>query len=337
MTSFRIQLSDGASFECDSTDTVTRAGLRAGFAMPYECNVGGCGTCRCGIEGEVEDLFPQAPVLSERDRKKGRRLGCQSRPRSGLTLSVTAHRLPDSMPRPRRMHARLVGTSEVTPDIREFCFQLAEPMNFLAGQYALLEIPGVGSVRAYSMSNTAADGGTKWHFQIRKVPGGRATEILFDRPELGAAITIDGPYGNAYLREDAARDIVCIAGGSGLAPMLSVARGAATSPALEGRRIRFFMGGRTPADIGGEKELAALPGFGDSLIFHPVISCPDESVEWSGATGYVHEVAADLLAQTPLENFEWYFAGPPPLVGAIEDMLRAADVPAEQVHFDRYF
>jgi toluene monooxygenase electron transfer component len=337
MTSFRIQLGDGASFECDSTDTVTRAGLRAGFAMPYECNVGGCGTCRCGIEGEVEDLYPQAPVLSERDRKKGRRLGCQSRPRSDLTLDVTAEKMPDSMPRPRRMPAKLTATSEITHDIREFRFQLAEAVNFLPGQYALLEIAGVGSIRAYSMSNTAADDGTKWHFQIRKVPGGRATEILFDQPDIAAEITIDGPYGNGYLREDAARDIICIAGGSGLAPMLSVARGAATSQALKGRHIRFFMGGRTPADIGGEKELACLPGFGDSLIFHPVISRPDESVEWTGATGYVHEVAVDVLAQAPLANFEWYFAGPPALVAAIEDTLRTADVPAEQVHFDRYF
>jgi toluene monooxygenase electron transfer component len=119
--------------------------------------------------------------------------------------------------------------------------------------------------------------------------------------------------------------------------MLSVARGAATSQALERRHIQFFMGGRTPADIGGEKELACLPGFGDSLIFHPVISRPDESVGWSGATGYVHEVAVDVLAQAPLANFEWYFAGPPALVAAIEDTLRAANVPAEQVHFDRYF
>jgi len=235
------------------------------------------------------------------------------------------------------MRAKLVGTSDVTYDIREFRFQLAEAIHFLPGQYALLEIPGVGSIRAYSMSNTAADGGTKWHFQIRKVPGGRATEILFDQLGIGADMTIDGPYGNGYLREDAPRDIICIAGGSGLAPMLSVARGAAASQALEGRRIRFFMGGRTPADIGGEKELAGLPGFGDSLVFHPVISCPDESVEWSGATGYVHEVAVDTLAQAPLANFEWYFAGPPPLVAAIEEVLRAANVPAGQVHFDRYF
>jgi len=337
MTSFRIHLGDGASFECDSTDTVTRAGLRAGFAMPYECNVGGCGTCRCSMEGEVEDLFPEAPALSERDRRKGRRLGCQSRPRSDLMLGVTPEKLPDSMPRPRCMRAKLVGIGAVTHDIREFRFQLAEAMNFLPGQYALLEIPGVGSIRAYSMSNTAADGGANWHFQIRRVPGGRATEILFDRLDKGVEITIDGPYGNGYLREDAARDLICIAGGSGLAPMLSVARGAAASRALAGRHIRFFMGGRTPADIGGEKELACLPGFGESLVFHPVISCPDESVAWSGATGYVHEVAVDVLREAPLANFEWYFAGPPVLVAAIEYMLRAANVPAEQVHFDRYF
>lgn len=338
MTGFRIQLSDGASFVCDSSDTVTRAGLRAGFAMPYECNVGGCGTCRCEIEaGEVEDCYPGAPALSERDRSKGRRLACQTRPRSDLVLPLVVERLPDGVPRPRHHRAKLVEVRNVTHDIREFRCSLEASAHFLPGQYALIEIPGLGVARAYSMANTASDGGTQWHFQIRRVPGGRATSILFEHLAIGVELVIDGPYGNAFLREDAARDIVCIAGGSGLSPMLSIARGAAASPLLKGRQIRFFMGGRTPRDIAGDEQLGGLPGFGETLTFHPVISAPDPSSAWSGATGFVHEAARETLIGTQLDEYEWYFAGPPPMVTAIESMLHGAGVPPRQMHFDRYF
>ena len=69
-----ITLNDGeAVFDCAEGDTLLRAGLRAGLAMPYECGVGACGCCRCEVvEGEVANLWPEAPGLSDRDRRKGR-------------------------------------------------------------------------------------------------------------------------------------------------------------------------------------------------------------------------------------------------------------------------
>ncbi|WP_460910314.1 2Fe-2S iron-sulfur cluster-binding protein [Paraburkholderia jirisanensis] len=345
MSDFQIHLQDGRSFTCSAHDTLTRAGLRAGLAMPYECNAGGCGTCRYELlEGEVDDLYPAAPALTERDRRKGRRLGCQSVPRSDLTVRVQLDAQPSPAPAPRRVLASLVAMADITHDIREFRFRLAEPLRFLPGQYALIEIAGVGRARAYSMSNIAMSNiatrpdacGDEWHFQIRRVPEGRATAVLFDRFGPGMQVVLDGPYGNAYLREDAARDIVCVAGGSGLSPMLSIARGAAASSMLAGRRVRFFMGGRTQADIGGERELRALPGFNDTITFHPAVSVPEPHHAWSGATGFVHDVALATIEAAPAEH-EWYFAGPPPMVAAVEARLREAGVPQQQLHFDRYF
>jgi toluene monooxygenase electron transfer component len=330
-------MSDGQSFLCEDSDTITRAGLRAGFAMPHECNVGGCGACRCEIAaGEVVDLYPDAPALSERDRRKGRRLGCQTQAASDLVLGFSAQPLPSFIPRPRRRRAVLTEVRQVTHDIREFRFRLDEPAAFLPGQYALIAVPGVAAWRAYSMANVVTEGGAEWHFQIRRVPGGMATSVLFDRSGKQTEFMIDGPYGNAFLREDSTRDVICVAGGSGLAPMLSVARGVSFSPKLTGRRVRFFMGGRTADDIAGENELRALPGFGDTLSFHPVISTPDAPGAWRGAKGLVHEAAAEAL-DGRLGDFEWYFAGPPPMVAATESMLDSAGVSREQIHFDRYF
>jgi NAD(P)H-flavin reductase len=68
--------------------------------------------------------------------------------------------------------------------------------------------------RAYAISNLGNTQGA-WHFQIRRVAKGVATEQLFEHLQIGKAIEIDGPYGLTRLRPEVPRDIVCVAGGSG--------------------------------------------------------------------------------------------------------------------------
>ncbi|MSQ19094.1 MAG: hypothetical protein EXR39_05925 [Betaproteobacteria bacterium] len=147
---------------------------------------------------------------------------------------------------PTRFQARLIATRDLTRDIQEFLFQAKEPPLFEPGQYALLDLPGVAGLRAYSMSNLANAEG-EWHFQIKRVPNGAGSNALFDGVAIGASVTIDGPYGMAFLRRDSALDLVCIAGGSGLSPMIAIARGLAAEPRLANRTLHFFYGGRGPA------------------------------------------------------------------------------------------
>jgi toluene monooxygenase electron transfer component len=334
----RIEKSD-AHYPCDSMDTITRAGLKAGLGMPYECNAGGCGTCRFElIEGEVENLYPNAPALTERDRKRGRQLACQSRPKGDVTIRQRLEDIYIPKVMPQRQTCELVSVTDVTHDIAEFTFRSEQPQRFLPGQYALLYIEGVPAPRGYSMSNIANKPSRDWEFQIRKKPGGIATTTLFERVRPGDKVQIDGPYGHAYLREDSPREVVCVAGGSGISPMLSVARGMAASSKMKDRKLYFFMGGRAARDITGEEALSKLPGWGETIEFHPAISEPglEERGEWSGRFGLIHEVVSEVHAGR-MPEFEWYFAGPPPMVNAVADVLRLAGVPIEQQHFDRYF
>lgn len=325
------------AFDCAPGDTIARAALRAGIGMPYECNVGCCGTCKIELlSGAVESNWPAAPGLGERDRARGRVLGCQSRPGSDCTVKARVGEQYLSGCAPRRFDAVLAGQRDLTHDMREFRFSLPGPVDFLPGQYALLQLPGVDGARAYSMSNIAEDG-AGWHFQIRRVPGGKGSAAIFDDLQIGARVAIDGPYGLAYLRSASARDIVCIAGGSGLAPMISIARGMAENPAMAARRLHFFYGGRTARDICGGDMLAALPGWGERIAFHPVISMPEaDADQWHGPTGYVHELVADVMGAT-LAQHEIYFAGPPPMAQAVQRMLVDAAVPATQVHYDAFY
>jgi len=328
---------DGSSFAQAAGDSILRAALRAGVGLAYECNSGGCGGCKFELlDGQIETLWPEAPGLSERDKRRGRHLACQCRALGDITIAAPS--AGEYVPgiRPRRRSARLTGVRDITHDLREFRFVSLQGSAFLPGQYAMLDLPGLTASRAYSMSNTANERG-EWHFQIRRVPHGQGTHTLFDRLAVGDEIGLDGPYGVAFLRSDSPRDIVCVAGGSGLAPMVSIARGAVEAGLLGERKLYFLYGARTPRDVCGEDMLRALPGFGEHIRFIPVVSLPGDDGQWAGATGYVHDQLERLLPARMAE-YEFYFAGPPPMTQAIQELLMVGhQVPFGQIHFDRFF
>jgi toluene monooxygenase electron transfer component len=335
---YAVRITDGPEYRCAGDDTLLRAALRAGLGVPYECNTGSCGTCKVElVSGEVTCLRPDPPGLGERDRARKRILACQSRPATDCAIKVRLRGEYAPAHRPARFTARLERHRDLTHDLREFRFSVREAPGFLAGQYALFYLPGLESPRTYSMSNVD-DGSREWQFVVKRVPGGAGTRALFERVPIGGEITLDGPYGLAYLRTDSPRDIVCIGGGSGLAPVLSVARGAVREPALRDRRIRVFYGARTSRDLCGERELGELPGYGTRVSFQPVLSMPEADPEgaWRGPTGLVHEHVRQALGDR-LSDFEYYFAGPPPMTEAVQQMLAANAVPHTQMHYDSFY
>jgi toluene monooxygenase electron transfer component len=327
------------SFECEHGDTVMRAALRAGIPFPYECNVGKCGSCRFElIDGQMGTLWEEAPALTARDRSLNKRLGCQSAPTSDCTVKVRLDRncQPDTRPALRR--ATLVETRNVTHDIREFTFRCDGPVKFRAGQYALLHLPGVEGPRAYSMSNLPNDEGLLT-FLIKFVKGGKGTQVLFEKLRPGDTVTVDLPYGLAFFREQFDRDIVCIAGGSGISPIISIVRQAARHPDFENRRIHVFYGGRGPSDICGDEFLRLLPRFGQNITFSASISVPglDPNGMWVGPVGFVHE-QVERVMDARLPQCEHYLAGPPPMLqAAVQMLVLRHKVSLDRVHFDRFF
>lgn len=329
----RIQILGGDAFDCASDDTILRSALRAGLGASYACNVGACGSCRFELKaGEVEHLRPDAPAWTDRDRARDRFLGCQARPLGDCTIKLRLDPAAAPVHRPARRVGRLTSVAHLTHDLSEFRFDIDGPDAFLPGQYALIEVPGVAGGRAYSMCNLPGD--AAWTFQIKRVQDGAATSALFDAMAVGDEVRLDGPYGAAFLREDAPRDLVLVAGGSGLSPMISIARAAARSPALTDRRMRFFYGGRAPRDLCAERILADLPGYGGRIDC--VSACSEPGADWTGPTGFIHQVVREALGET-LPDHEVYFAGPPAMAAAMQTMLHEAGVPRGQTHFDEFY
>lgn len=333
----RIDKSD-AVFDCEADDTILRAALRAGHGFPYECNVGSCGNCKFELlEGVVTSKSEDASGLSDKDRQRNRYLGCQSRATSACRIKLRLNDNYQSTHRPQKLRGTLCEVQDLTHDMREFSFEMSAAQQFLPGQYALISIPGVKHQRAYSMSNVG-DKDNRWQFQIKRVPAGQGSNALFSNFEIGQQFDFDGPYGMAYLRDEAPRDILCLAGGSGLAPMLSITRAAALHQTLGTRNIHFLYGGRAPRDICGEQQLRELPGFDQRIKYYPVISDLSDpaSADWAGHTGFVHDAALTLFSGE-LADYEIYFAGPPVMGEAVQMMLYQQKVPQDQIHFDKFY
>lgn len=340
MSKFTIEIDEkGFEYQQSENDTLLRAALRAGLGFPYECNSGGCGSCKFELlSGEVEDLWSDAPGLSARDIKKGRKLACQCRATSDCTIKVNLdrHSAPES--KPERAMISFVEAVTLTDDMAEFVFKSNSLARFIPGQFALLSLPGIEGDRAYSMSNLPNEEGL-WCFIIKRTPNGKGSEFIFDTLEKGDAIELDGPYGMAFLKPEIPRDIVCIGGGSGLSPMVSITRAIAADPRFKDHKLHLFYGGRGPKDICTPAIVSELGDIKNRVTCYNAVSDPDLAREenWQGSVGFIHELVAEELAGN-VTSFEFYFCGPPPMTQAVQRMLMIDNkVPFEQLHFDRFF
>ena len=320
----------GESFVCAPGETILRAGLAAGFAMPYECASGSCSSCKGRlVAGEVEHIWADATGLSERDRRKGGRiLCCQALPKGDCTVQVRLGQVEGAReePAPARFTATVEGLERLVPGVIAFGCRPERPVPFLPGQYVLLQVPG-GQRRAFSMANTEA--GTL-DFIVKEKPGGHASRYLFEELATGDGVSLEGPYGRAYLRTPPERDIVCVAGGSGLAPMLSVVRAAIAEP--DTPPVHLFFGANTAEELFMVDEMGELAAEHDR--FSLTLAVRDGAP--GAATGLVGDVA--LAAMEELDDCDFYMAGPPGLIDAIlRPVMRCGKVRPERIFFDRFY
>ena len=330
---YLVEVVDGPSFPQAPGDRVLRAARRAGVGFPYECNSGSCGVCRFELlAGSVEVAWSGAPAWSERDRRKGRYLGCQTSATSDCLIKVGTAPIDAALTPPRRQDAQLVSSRQLTHDMTSIVLETADAAAFLPGQYSVVSIPGLAVGRCYSMANLPNEEGL-WEFIVKRVPEGRESGSMVDATA-GTGFVVDGPYGHAYFRPEDPSDIACIAGGSGFAPMLSIARAAHAS----GHRVHFFYGGRRPRDMDCVTELHALSTFGQTIHLHAAISAAVEQEDdaWVGDRGLLPGVVESRLGPG-LSKLRFYAAGAPPLVAALEELLvTRSGVPLDRIHFDRF-
>jgi len=329
VTSFRIAFGGSSvAFRCRADQSILHAALAAGVPLPHECASGSCGTCKVElVSGEVEARWPEANGVSPRDRLKGKILACQSEPRSDCTLRARLSAPEPDVPPPADFELEVTGLDRPAEGVLVVSGVAEAPVRFLAGQFVLLRLPG--GRRASSMANPPEAGSRRLEFFVKAKPGGAATQIWFEALRPGDRLVGEGPFGRAFLRIDDERDIVCVAGGSGLAPMLSIAFDSVRSSR---RRVDLFFGVRRSADVFAEDRLDRLAATRKVRV---VTALSEDGAAPGRALGLIGDV---MRARVPdLHERTLYMAGPPAMV---DDLLRACvtqvGLAADRIHFDRF-
>jgi toluene monooxygenase electron transfer component len=329
----------GYEFEARAGERVLYAGLRAGIDLPYECATGTCGTCKAKlVSGKVRDGWPQAPGRKFTKPEASEFLMCQCAAEDALTLEVSKFVYPVEPGAcvPQSCSGTLRNVRSLTHDVMGFALELERPRDFDAGQFVLLAPDGL-AYRAYSMCNYER-GGRHFDFVIKRKADGAFSEWLFDADRDGARLDVFGPLGKATFDPALGKNLLCIAGGSGLAGMMSILARAAEANYFARHKVWVFFGIRFMRDAFFLKELAGFPAQITVALSEEEVpaSAPTQWPSLRFARGMVHEVAKREMAGK-YQNLRAYVAGPPPAVdAAIRVLLLDAKLTTDNIRYDKF-
>lgn len=319
-------------FTVNPKETILTAALRQGVRFPYSCKVGGCATCKCKLQdGQVKELTSSAFILSSEDLDNKYILGCQSQLKSDVTVFVDG--LSDGTSVASVQEGEITSIEKLTADMVSVTVTLPEETTYVPGQYALFSTPAVSSgSRSYSFATPPQ--GNHVRFFIREVPGGEMSGWANHHAVVGDKVTIDGPYGDFYLRQDSAEkrggEMLMIAGGSGIAPVLAILEDAMNHKI--DRDVTFLFGARTEKDLCALEDISRISrNWSGRFRFIPVLSEEPEGSSWDGRRGLVTDVIPELtdISQT-------YMCGPPPMLDAAEKCLRNSGMSEDGIYCDRF-
>ncbi len=345
----------------------------ADIPIPSPCGgKGSCGMCRVTATGEGagEPRATERGMLSAAERRAHRRLACQVSVRGPIAVGV-----PDEILTAESFDCTVVSNRMLAPLIRELVLEPAEPREipFRAGAFMQLTAPAyaldfrdvavpeafeeawriagwrglrAGSdqpvTRAYSIANRPEDAG-RLVFNIRLAvpPAGREWDIppgvvsswLFAL-EPGATVGASGPFGEFQV-QDTGREMVLIGGGVGMAPLRAMIHEQIEQGT--GRKMSYFYGARTAADLFYVEEFDAIAAAHPNFSWTPALSDPAPGDRWTGETGFIHETVRKALQGHPApEDCEYYLCGPPVMISAVFAMLERLGVERKSIFNDDF-
>jgi p-cymene monooxygenase electron transfer component len=311
-------------------ETVLERALKDGIAFPHDCTVGTCGSCRCKLlEGRVDAITPFSYTLSGDELKAGYILACQAVPKSDLRIEVELGAAGEIQPESRA--AKLTGVEDLTHDIKCLKWEVAAPLKYRAGQYVNVRWNNGEKHRSYSFATAPLPGGrTEICTFVRHVPGGEFTDLVFKGDPSAATYELHGPHGNFWLRK-AEGPIICIAGGSGLAPIISLLQDAAK------RRVRrdciLLFGARKARDLYAQEQIAAIrDSWTARFEYWPILS--EENIE-QARHGLVTAFIPEAMAKAG-SGVHGYLCGPPGMIDAGIKALAEQGVSLEDIHYDKF-
>jgi benzoate/toluate 1,2-dioxygenase reductase subunit len=331
MSSYNVALNfeDGVTrfVTCKSGEKVLDAAFRAKINLPMDCSDGVCGTCKCRAESGSYDLGDDyiEDALSEDEKDSGMVLTCQMVPESDCVIAVPASSTACKTEQSR--FAATVSKVQAHNDaavVLELDVDANAPV-FLPGQYVNIDVPGSGQHRSYSFSS--APGESTVSFLIKRITGGVMSTWL-DAAHPGDKLELTGPLGSFYLRA-VERPLLFLAGGTGLAPFLSMLEVLARAHSQQ--HIHLIYGVTRDLDLVQVAEIEAyvaqLPNFSYATVVADVES-PHPRKGW---------VTQHMTAQALNDgNVDVYLCGPPPMVDAVRKYFDDSGVVPNSFHYEKF-
>ncbi|SIQ85188.1 benzoate/toluate 1,2-dioxygenase reductase subunit [Rhizobium sp. RU33A] len=331
MSSYRIALNfeDGVTrfLDCRAGEKLLDAAYRNQINLPMDCSDGVCGTCKCRSETGTYDLGDDyiEDALTAGEAASRLVLTCQMRPTSDGIVSVPTRssvcktaqqKLATTVTRvTAHGDAAVVLELQMEGDCRP---------QFLPGQYINIDVPGSAASRSYSF--TTAPGENHLGFLIRKLPVGLMSNWL-SHAKPGDRVTATGPLGSFYLR-DTERPLLFLAGGTGLAPFLSMLEVLVAKQSWQ--PVHLVYGVTKDEDL---VLIDVLESYVDRLPDFSFTTVVADQGSKHPRKGWVtdHMPTGLLSGETDI-----YLCGPPPMVDAVRTWLSAHDISPNSFHYEKF-
>ena len=309
--------------------------MEEGIFIPSAC--GGKGTCAyCKVkvlEGGGPILPTETPYLTEAEQAENVRLSCQVKVRNDLVIE-----LPAELFLIKEFKVKVDRIVILTPFINGVTLGIlspAEGISYKPGQYIQLEIPKYKlskepEYRAFSMASSSK----KPHsveLYIGLVEKGVVSTYVHEYLKEGEELIMRGPFGDFYFR-DSERDILLIATGTGLAPIMSILRHIRSEQIQ--RKTTLFFGTRIREDLYCVEELREMEKQLPAFTFIPTLSRAAENSQWEGKRGRVTDLIEDLVPEGA--DYDVYICGNPDMVDSCMDRLLKKGIPEDQIYFDKF-
>ena len=342
--------------------------------IPSACGGGGtCSQCKCQVlSGGGDILSTEVSHFSRAEVKDNYRLACQVKVKGDMEVKI-----PDEIFSIQKWECTVRSNDNVATFIKELVLELpdGEILDFQSGGYIQIDIPeyklkysefdieeqyredwdkfkmwdlvakndNPSEFRAYSMANHPAEGNIvmlnvriahpppqKWD-----APPGIASSYIFNL-KAGDKVTISGPYGEFFIK-DTDREMVYIGGGAGMAPLRSHLFHLFHT-LKTGRKVSYWYGARSKREMFYDDHFKAIEKKFPNFSYHVALSDPMESDNWSGFTGFIHQVVHDnyLAKHGDPTEIEYYMCGPPMMNKAVSGMLDELGVEEEMIDFDDF-
>jgi len=305
----------GVTIEVEDGQTMLDAALRKGIYIPHACGHGLCGTCKVEVlEGDIEQGVSNPFALMDFERDEGKTLACCATLESDVTIEADIDDDPDARIIAMEDFQTTVSRIEtVTPTIKAIWLKLDHPIDFQAGQYVQVVMPGVEGGRPFSIANSPQDIARTGELEInvRIIEGGAGTAYLHNSLKVGDALTISGPYGRFFVRTSEQAPIIFMAGGSGL----SSPRSMILDLLAQGypHQLTLVYGQRNLAELYYDAEFKALAQQYPNFTYVPALS--EDATGFDGLKGFVHEAAKEHF-NGDFSGHKAYLCGPPVMIEA---------------------